>query len=45
MVGDSHAMGVASQIMQHMLEAAEGRLGIDDPVPPMIALPLSTLIE
>ena len=32
MVRDGNAMGVASQIMQHMLGAAEGRLGIDDPV-------------
>ena len=32
MVGDCDAMGVASQIMQHMLGAAEGWLGIDDPV-------------
>ena len=28
-------MGVASQIMQHMFRAAEGRLGIDDPVLPI----------
>src|ERR1700722_8792340 len=32
MVRDGNAMGVASQIMQHMLGPAEGRLGIDDPV-------------
>ena len=32
MVGDGDAMRVARQIMQHMLGAAEGRLGIDDPV-------------
>ena len=32
MVGDGDAVGVARQIMQHMLGAAEGRLGIDDPV-------------
>ena len=35
MVGDGDAMGVARQIMQHMLGAAEGRLGIDDPVLPI----------
>ena len=32
MVGDGDAMGVASQIVQHMLGAAERRLGIDNPV-------------
>ena len=32
MVGDGDAMGVTRQIMQHVLGAAEGRLGIDDPV-------------
>ena len=32
MVRDGNAMGAASQIMQHMLGPAEGRLGIDDPV-------------
>ena len=32
MVGDGDAMGIASQIMQHMFGSAEGRLGIDDPV-------------
>ena len=32
MVGDGDAVGVASQIMQHVLGAAEGWLGIDDPV-------------
>jgi hypothetical protein len=25
-------MGVAGEITQHMMRAAEGRLGIDDPV-------------
>jgi len=35
MVGDSNAVGVACQVMQHMLGAAEGRLGIDDPVLPI----------
>jgi hypothetical protein len=33
-VGDGHAMGVASEITQHMMRATEGRLGIDDPVLP-----------
>ena len=32
MVRDGDAMRVARQIMQHVLGAAEGRLGIDDPV-------------
>jgi hypothetical protein len=35
MVGDGDAMGIASQIKQHMFGAAEGRLGIDDPVLPI----------
>ena len=34
MVGNSHAMGVAGEISQHMLGTAERRLGIDDPVLP-----------
>ena len=32
MVGDGDAMGVASQIVENMFGAAEGRLGVDDPV-------------
>jgi len=31
-VGDGDAMGIASQITQHMMGTAEGGLGIDDPV-------------
>jgi hypothetical protein len=31
-IGDGHAVGVAAEITQRMLGAAEGRLGIDDPV-------------
>jgi hypothetical protein len=31
-VSDSHAMSVAGEIPQHMMRAAERRLGIDDPV-------------
>ena len=31
-IGDGHAVGVAAEIMQRMLGAAEGRLGINDPV-------------
>ena len=31
MVGDGHAMSVASQIMQDVVWPAKGRLGIDDP--------------
>ena len=32
MVGDSHAMGVTAEILEHVFGAAEGRFGIDDPV-------------
>ena len=32
MVGDGDAMGVAAQIMEHMLRAAEGRFRVDHPV-------------
>ena len=32
MVGDGHAMGVAAQILQHILGAAEGTFQVDDPV-------------
>src|SRR5215469_17063566 len=32
MVGDRYPMGVAGQIMQHMLWSAEGRLGIHHPI-------------
>ena len=32
MVGDGDAMGVAGQVLQDVLRAAEGRLGVDDPV-------------
>src|SRR5215470_9130703 len=32
MVGDRHAMGVASQILKHVLWPAKGSLGVDDPV-------------
>ncbi len=35
MVGDGDAMRIARQVMQHMLRAAEGRFGIDDPVLPI----------
>ena len=31
-VGDGDAMGVGTEITQHMFGAAEGRLGVDDPV-------------
>ena len=31
-VGDGDAMGVASQIVENVFGAAEGRLGVDDPV-------------
>jgi len=32
MVGDGHAMGVTTQILEHILGTAEGRFGVDDPV-------------
>ena len=32
MVGDGDAMGVAGQVVENMFGAAEGRLGVDDPV-------------
>ena len=32
MVGDGDAMGIAGEIVKHVLGSAEGRLGIDDPV-------------
>ena len=32
MVGDGDAMGIAGQIVEDVLGAAEGRLGVDDPV-------------
>jgi hypothetical protein len=32
MVGDGDTVGVAGEIVEHMLSAAEGRLGIDDPL-------------
>ena len=31
-VGDGDAMGVGAEIAQHMFPAAEGRLGVNDPV-------------
>jgi hypothetical protein len=33
MVGDGDAMSVAGQIAENLVGTAEGRLGIDDPVP------------
>src|SRR5260370_31006032 len=32
MVGDGYAMGVAAEILEHILGAAEGWFGVDDPV-------------
>ena len=32
MVGDSDAMGVAAEILEHIVGAAEGWFGVDDPV-------------
>ena len=32
MVGDGHAMGVAAEILQHILGATEGTSQVDDPV-------------
>lgn len=34
MVGDGNAVGIACQVMKHMLGAAKRRLGVDDPVLP-----------
>ena len=31
-VGDGDPVGVAGEIMEHMLRSAEGRLGVDNPV-------------
>ena len=33
-VGDGDAMGVAGQVVENMFGAAEGWLGVDDPVVP-----------
>jgi hypothetical protein len=32
MVGDGDAVGVAGQVVEHMVGSAEGWLGVDDPV-------------
>jgi hypothetical protein len=32
MAGDGHAMGVSSQVAENVFRAAEGWLGIDNPV-------------
>jgi hypothetical protein len=32
MVGDGDAMGITGQVVENVLGAAEGRLGVDDPV-------------
>src|SRR6266436_1469924 len=32
MVGDGHAMGIAAQVVEHILGATEGWFGVDDPV-------------
>jgi len=32
MVGDGDAMSVARQVVENIFGAAEGRLGVDDPV-------------
>ncbi len=33
-VGDGDAVGIACQILEHLLRSSEGRLGVDDPVVP-----------
>ena len=33
-IGDRRAMGVAGQILEHLLGSAKGRLGVDDPEGP-----------
>ena len=30
-IGDGHAMGVAAEILQHVLRSAKGGLGVDHP--------------
>ncbi len=37
MIGNGHAVGVATEIAQHLQRTAEGGLGIDDPVVAMQA--------
>ena len=32
MVGDGDAVGIAAEILQHVLGSAEGWFGVDDPV-------------
>src|SRR5438874_8443101 len=32
MVGDGDAVGIASEILQHVLGSAEGWFGVDDPI-------------
>ena len=32
MVGDGYAVGVAAQILEHIVRATEGRFGVDHPV-------------
>jgi len=32
MIGDGYAIGVAAQILEHIVGPAEGRFGVDDPV-------------
>ena len=32
MVGDGHAMSVAAQVLEHVLGAAKGALGVDHPI-------------
>src|SRR6266571_7939276 len=32
MIGDGHAMGVAAQVVEHVLGTAEGWFGVDDPI-------------
>ena len=34
LVGDGHAMGIAGQVVEHMVGAAKGWLGVDHPVLP-----------
>src|SRR5437899_12893417 len=32
MIGNGHAMGIATEILEHIFGAAEGRFGVNDPV-------------
>ena len=41
-VADGHAMGIPAEVAKHLLGAAEGPLGVDDPACLVEALPTAT---